>query len=488
MPPTTLVSIWRQNMLHSTPAILSICEDIFNSEMCHQLARSSGFIQRSSSKIKGHEFVKALVLPSYGLSEESLSGLCDRMREFNFQADISSSALAQRINTKAAVRFMRECFERTLKCVREKLEKQYCALEGTLKTFNNVYIQDSTVFEINKKLARFFPGTNRGKRQNESSLKSQMKIDLIHNFTTGQIAELQIYEGKLPDQALTGKIEKIIEANDLFLRDLGYFKIQSLKNIDESKAYFLTRFPAHVKVYLNPDDKDPIDLATYLSKHFKEFSAIDLNVWISEERLQVRLIAYRVPKDISADRRRKAHKEAKGRGRTLSKEKLAQMDFSLFVTNIPANILSVKVIGTVYRLRWEIELIFKTWKSQLKIDVLQGVCLQRILCLIWGRLCMVILIAHITAGFLNLAKRLIEAELSQIKLVNYLIRNGSLCKAVQSQTLQNLEMKIILDLPRRLIKDKRSRKTMRQQTIESRSYYEECDFLQSFDIQCFALA
>lgn len=460
------------NMQHSTFNILSICDTIFNPEICHHLARLNGFIQRSSSKINGHEFIKTLVLPSNGLSEDSLNGLCERMREFNSQANISASALAQRINTKAAVRFARACFERILKLTRKKLERQYNSLEGALKHFNNVYIQDSTIFEINRNLARFFPGTKRGGIKGGSSCKSQMKIDLIHNFATGQIIDAQIYEGKRPDQAQCEKIESILEKGDLIIRDLGYFKIESLKVITEAKAYFLTRFPSHVKVYLNYDDEEPVDLATHLNEYYKDAPAIDLTVWVSAERLMVRLVAYRVPKEIETERRRKAHKAAKEMGRTLSKEKLSLLSFSIFISNIPINMVSTQVIGTVYRLRWEIELIFKTWKSYLKIDVLQGVCLHRILCLIWSRLCMAILVAHLTARFLNLAKKLCKGELSLVKLVSYLLRNGNLCQAIRTQTLQNLEDRISQDMSRRFMKDKRSRTTMRERASTSESYYE----------------
>ena len=459
-------------MQQSTSPILSVCDNIFNPESCHQLARQSGFIKRSTSKISGHEFVKVLIIPSNGLSEDSLNGLCERMREFNAQANISAPALAQRINSQAAVRFMKGCFERTLKLVREKLERQYCVLRGVLKRFENVYIQDSTIFEINKKLSKHFPGTKRGGKKGDSTCKSQMKIDLIHNFSTGQIADAQIYEGKRPDQALSGKIESLIRKTDLVIRDLGYFKIESLQTIIKLGAYFLSRFPSHVKVYLHPDDENPIDLATYLKKHYKHASAIDLKVWISAKRLEVRLVAYRAPKDIVAERKRKAHKAASERGRTLSKEKLALLEFSLFITNIPAEMVSIEVIGTIYRLRWEIELIFKVWKSHLKIDVLEGICLERILCLIWSRLCMVMLVAYITAGFVNLAKKLCEGELSPGKLIGYLLRNGTLCKALQTHTLDGLESRMTQDMPRRLLKEKRNRVSMRERIMVSESYYE----------------
>lgn len=458
-------------MQHSTATILSIFDEIYNHEICHQLARSSGFIQRSTSKINGHEFLKVLTLPSNGLSEDSLNGLCERMSVFNPQANISASALIQRINTKSAVRFIKACFERILNLTRVNLEKQYHSLEGPLKHFKNIYIQDSTIFEINKKLAKFFPGTKRGGKKDGSSCKSQMKIDLVHNFSTGMIADVQLYEGKRPDQALSGKIEGLVTEGDLIIRDLGYFKTDSLESLDKAQVCFLSRFPSHIKVYLNPNDKKPIDLATYLNMHFKNTATIDLKVWITDKRLEVRLVAYRVPKNIVAERKRKAHKNSKERGRALSKEKLALLEFSLFVTNIPVDIVSVEVIGTIYRLRWEIELIFKTWKSHLKIDVLEGICLHRILCLIWSRLCMVILVAYVTANFMNLANKLSKGELSQAKLISYLLRSSVLCRAVETQTLEDLENKMIQNISRRFMKDSRCRKTMREAIDQFEPYY-----------------
>lgn len=474
MPPTTNKSTLEANMQLSTSNILSIIDNNFKPDEIHAVARQTKFIQRSTSKIKGHEFVKALILPSNGICEESLNGLCERIREFNPTADLSAPALAQRINTISAVRFMKEVFTKLLNSVRESLEKQYTSLNGVLKVFNNILIQDSTVFELNKKLANVLPGTKRGGKKGGSSCLSQMKVDLIHNFTTGKIQDVRIYEGKRPDQALTSRIEQLISKNDLIIRDLGYFKISSLKMIEIAQAYFLTRFPSHVKVFLNPGDEEPVALAIHLNKYFKRKKVIDFPVWIGDERLKVRMVAYRIPKDIIAKRRRMTHKRAKEMGRITSQEKLALLDFSLFVTNIPSEMISEELIGTIYRIRWEIELIFRNWKSQLKFDFLQGICIYRIACLIYARLCTVLILAHITAGFMNLAKRLCEGELSPVKLIEYLFRNGNLSRAVQAQALEEFENKMAQDLPKRLLKDKRSRTTMRQRAIDSETYYEWC--------------
>jgi hypothetical protein len=460
------------NMQHCTSNILPICDQIFNQDFCHELAWKHRFIQRSSSKIQGHELIKALILPSNGLSEDSLDGLCLRLKAFNPEVDISASALAQRINTASAVELMKACMQKILNTTRDKLVKQYSCLEGCLSLFNNIYIQDSTVFEINKKLSKFYKGTKRGGKKGQLSCKAQVKIDLIHNLAIGSTTDAQIYEGKRPDQALTGRILKIIKKGDLVLRDLGYFKIEVFQRIAKLAAFFLTRFPSHVTVYLNKEDKEPINLAMHLDKYYNYSAAISINVWVGAERLPVRLVAYRVPKSIQNERLRKARKCAKEMGRTLSKAKLDLLQFSLFITNIPEELVSTKMIGTIYRLRWEIELIFKQWKSLLKIDVLKGVCRYRVEALIWGRLCMAVLVAAITATFMNLANKYCAGELSPTKMIEYLIRNGKLCEAVKQQKIENLEKEIIQDMKKRLLKSKRSRLTMREKTIGFEAYYE----------------
>lgn len=67
----------------------------------------------------------------------------------------------------------------------------------------------------------------------------------------------------------------------------------------------------------------------------------------------------------------------------MSKGKEFGINYSAFITNVPIEILSAEIIGTIYQLRWEIELIFKQWKSQLKMNVLEGINHNRIECLIW---------------------------------------------------------------------------------------------------------
>jgi len=61
---------------------------------------------------------------------------------------------------------------------------------------------------------------------------------------------------------------------------------------------------------------------------------------------------------------------ARKKSRTPTKKYLQWLSFSFYITNVPITVWTTDVIGTIYQLRWQIELIFKQWKSLLKIDFL----------------------------------------------------------------------------------------------------------------------
>src|SRR5258708_14760696 len=81
------------------------------------------------------------------------------------------------------------------------------------------------------------------------------------------------------------------------------------------------------------------------------------------ERLPSRLIAVRVPEEVAARRREKAREKASRHGRTPSAEYLELLGWSLFVSNLSAEQLTWKEAVVLYRARWQIELLFKLWKS-----------------------------------------------------------------------------------------------------------------------------
>ena len=67
----------------------------------------------------------------------------------------------------------------------------------------------------------------------------------------------------------------------------------------------------------------------------------------------------------------KARKETKGHNP--SKAVLELMDWTIFITTIPAPIADFARILAIYGLRWRIEVIFKAWKSHMNFHLLHRV-------------------------------------------------------------------------------------------------------------------
>ena len=83
----------------------------------------------------------------------------------------------------------------------------------------------------------------------------------------------------------------------------------------------------------------------------------------SAERLPSRLIALRVPEEMANRRRQAAKKKAKDHGRAATQEHLDLCDWTILVTNCLEDKLTWKEVVVLYRVRWQIELMFKLWKS-----------------------------------------------------------------------------------------------------------------------------
>ena len=451
-------------MNHSDKIVLFLNEN-FNKKKCQELARRYQFIKRSSSRLQGDEFIKVMITPSLGLSLDSLSGLCKRIEEFNPEAKLSAQALCLRINDVSSSRLMKGLFVELLHQLKNHLHP--CKrLNSVLINFNRVLIEDSTCITLNENLETFYKGSKRA----SANIKSQVKIDVIYDLINGSTVDVCLFSGNEPDQGLARRIIKFLEPQDLLIRDLGYFTVVALKAIAETGSYFLSRLMPRVHFYLNQTDKDPLDLGVHLrQKKYKHLNVIEIEGFVGMEKVAARLVIYRQPPEITNKRMRAATRYS--RNKTMTKSKCVCMQFSIFVTNVPSNLLPANLIGIIYRLRWEIELIFKRWKDQLEIDYLKGIKRERIDCLIWSRLCTVLIIEMICGYFKKKAEEAFRREFSEVKFINYLLRGDHFLKAVLSNELEKFFKQIEQDTPRMLLKEKRRRKTMREWVISKETYY-----------------
>jgi len=73
--------------------------------------------------------------------------------------------------------------------------------------------------------------------------------------------------------------------------------------------------------------------------------------------------------------------------------------WDLYVTNIPSEKLPTESVGTLYSVRWQIELVFKAAKSFIGLSLICGKRSPRVLCQIYGRLIVLVLTLFLFGRF-----------------------------------------------------------------------------------------
>lgn len=438
---------------------------VINKKTIEDLAWESELIQRVSSRIIGFDFLTSMLIASLDAEHATLERLSDLFHTINHRIKITPQSIMERLNSEAAPRFFKMVFEKILKAQLDSF-----ALEippDLLAHFTKILLQDSTSIDLNAKLSEFFKGS--GGRASKASAK----IDVIYDFKAKRYEQIKLTDHSEADQKLGLGVLDFITPNTLVIRDLGYLRMDCIIKIDAMKAFFLSRFKNNTCVYLNKEDPNQLDLAEYLHKKSKGSNVVEMEVFITNTRVPVRLIAYRVPEEVSAERRRKAHATAKKQGRTLTKKSLCLLDFSIFLTNVPKETWPAGVVGTIYRLRWQIELLYKSWKSGLKIDYLKGINRNRIKALLYVRMIIVLIINEIYK-LMDYVGNLIGKIVSMHKVYSWM-KSASRLEKILKGKLSWWEERYLSDLVAKCMsKQKRKkRKTSLESIYEGAFYYQE---------------
>ena len=88
---------------------------VFDHDQLEALARQTGFVQRSTSKLTGTAFVELMTTDMLDEAAVSLDGLCDLLRQRHPQATMTPQALHQRILTPQASTYVYEVLQLALR-------------------------------------------------------------------------------------------------------------------------------------------------------------------------------------------------------------------------------------------------------------------------------------------------------------------------------------------------------------------------------------
>ena len=446
---------------------------IFDIEHLDTLAKESGFIQRKNNTIEAIDFVQLMTVEILKNPLISLDGLCDILATLNEKSRMSAQALQQRINTPGAADFLSTVF---CECLTDAVTPIVAQMRPQLLApFQRLLIQDSTTITLHEQLAEPFRGCG------GSGAKAALKFHAVYDFHHHQFTNVTVTDGATPEIEMGQALVSMIQPDDLLLRDLGYFSLEQLKQIEQQEAYFLSRLPKSCGIYLDDSpDAEAVDIASLIDCHYSHQTVVELLIYLGKEKFPCRLVAYRLPESVVREvryrhtgrneRRRKAYQAARKKSRKPTKEYLSWLRFSFYVTNVPLSIWATEVIGTIYRLRWQIELIFKQPKSLLHIDYLHGTSPFRIECFIYGRLCVVCLISMLYSTLFWYASQMDWGEVSRDKLIKWLLRQNRLEQLIRDYSLCWLFDELLSAVPKRLLKQKRKRKTTLQRICDHETF------------------
>src|SRR5713101_2972807 len=204
--------------------------------------------------------------------------------------------------------------------------------------FHHIVIQDGSSFAIHDGLREVFPG--RFKVVKPAAVELHTTMDLLCDAPTTVVLtpDTANEQACLPDPASL--------RDSLLLADRGYIDLHYMSRVQDAGGFFLIR----AKAGMNPQvveafREDGKRLRSLRNKPLKAIHAklpkrqrVELVVqWqVEKQTLRLRLL-------ISWNRRTK--------------------EFCYLVTNLPAKRYHLDLIYRAYKWRWQVELLFKEWKS-----------------------------------------------------------------------------------------------------------------------------
>lgn len=284
--------------------------------------------------------------------------------------------------TEALIPFLREALEHILSHV---IAADPVAIP-LLRRFTAVELADSSTITLPDEYADEFPGCGGKTGSGKAAVRIQTRWELL----TGELKRLLVEPGRRSD-GQSPEAEGPIRRGALYIRDLGYFSLDWFARLSAAGAYWISRWQPGTAVF--DGDGRLLELLEYVRRRHPGDRPLDMPILLGmTERLACRLIVLRVPPEMANRRRQKAYEKAQKHGRVPTAEHLAWCGWTVFLTNDSVEELTWKEVVVLYRARWQIELMFKIWKSHghLAASREAWTSVER-MAMFWGKLIAVVL-------------------------------------------------------------------------------------------------
>ena len=337
-------------------------------------AKETGFCQRNR-KLSPRYFLEMLLCKCFSADQESLLGHALDLK-LNRDVDIKKQSIHSKFTDKA-VNFLKVL-------VSIQLSRKLSVPSKILDMFSSVLIHDSTRFGLPESFTEHYAGY--GGRGAPAGAKIQFAYDL----KTHQVCHAILGASRVND--LTDcKSNEWITKGALVLRDLGYYSHEGLKEIIDKEAFFISKVKPKTALFdLCGQRLDLPKLIASMKKSGLLTLERDLLVGL-EGRFKARVVFALMPDEIKNKRLKAVTYKAQNRNSTVQKEYKVWAGINVFITNVSKECLTAEKIMQIYRLRWQVELVFKTWKSHYRIDCYKTMRKERMECYLFATLLLILL-------------------------------------------------------------------------------------------------
>ncbi|MBT2218630.1 IS4 family transposase [Virgibacillus dakarensis] len=373
-----------------------------SSEQIRQLAKEVDFMQRST-KLKPEYFCQLCSILGESFGNKSLTQLCAQLCSY-FNLEISAEGLNQRFNEES-VEFMRRIFQSLWL---NQVSGSLPFVERHL--FKRIRILDSSSFDLPSDYTGYDGPNGTG-----------VKIQLEYELYEGVFRHLQIQNGKESDISYAKSIQDDIQPGDLCLRDLGYFSQDNLLAIDKKGGYYVSRIRNQTNLYQKNDDGQWQKInVTKMMEPLQPGEVIELTqVRVgakTKDPLLARIVVTKLTEEQKEKRQEHLNQKKKRRKKSLSAQK--NISVNIFATNIPQEQVKKEEIYPLYSLRWQIEILFKTWKSLFEIQKVKKMKKERFECHLYGTLIQLLICSTVAFQCRRMLYQQYHMEVSEYKSID----------------------------------------------------------------------
>lgn len=215
-----------------------------------------------------------------------------------------------------------------------------------------------------------------------------------------RLSDLSVFSAHATDVSVGESLRRFhFLPGQLVVADRGYSTATGIVHVVEHQADVLVRLNRGA-LPLSERDDEPVDVEGFL-RTIAEGQVVDKNVrvrvWIGGHLRVVdgRLIATRLPEDKVEEARARVRSEL---GPSVTDETLEMAAYVALFTTVPKSRLSAQRCLEAYRLRWQIELLFKRWKSLCHFDRLPNERADTILSWLCAKILLGMIVDRIAAA------------------------------------------------------------------------------------------